>query len=703
MLAAAAAPAASQTKASLKLDLAAARPGDTVMAALRLEMKDGWHTYWRNGGDAGAPTEIQWQLPPGLSAGALQWPAPEKYEAEGVYSYVYHDEVWLLTPLRVQEGTPLGTAALKAKVSWLECEKLCLPGAATVTATLEIAPEARPSADAPALAEWRRKVPPPAPFPVRAAWEPVKGAERPLIIEWQPGEGFKNPDFFPYADAGYEVGHPTEVLAGAGKDFKLRKTVKASAGQWPAKVSGLLVAETSDGRAAAWEAHLEPGGGAPAAAAAAPDAAGNAAGVTKLTLGLLLLKLGAAFLGGLILNVMPCVLPVIALKILGFVHQSHADPWRVRKMGLVYAGGVLASFVALALVVIAVKAAGRAASWGLQYQSTPFVVVMTLLVLLVALNLFGVFEITLGGGVMTAAGALARREGLGGAFFHGVLATALATPCTAPFLGAALGFAIPQKAPVILLFFLTIGLGLAAPYVLLSWHPAWLRFVPKPGPWMERFKKAMGFPMLATAVWLFAQGVEGLGAGSELWLGLFLVLMALAVWIYGEFVQRASRGRAGGWLAIGALVAGAYLFILEGRLRWRSPPPTVATAGIIQTHPGGIEWRAWSPEAVQEARAQGRPVLVDFTASWCLTCQVNAKTSLEIPSVKQKLKEINAVALLENSRRKNAQVVAELNRHGRAGVPLVLVYPKDPAKPPEVLPEILTPSLVLDALARAAK
>jgi thiol:disulfide interchange protein DsbD len=407
-----------------------------------------------------------------------------------------------------------------------------------------------------------------------------------------------------------------------------------------------------------------------------------------------------AFIGGLILNIMPCVLPVIALKILGFVGESRSDPRHVRKLGLVYALGVLVSFIVLAAVVIGVKAAGHRAGWGMQFGSPVFVVCLTTLVTLVALNLFGVFEVTLGGRTLDAAGGLASKHGAAGAFFNGVLATALATPCTAPFLSIALGFAFAQKAPVILLMFLAVGVGLAAPYVVLSWNPAWLKFLPKPGAWMEKFKIAMGFPMLATAVWLFNLAASSYGK-SVLWLGVFLVLVAFAAWIFGEFVQR-GRTRKGLALVIALiLLVGGYAFALENQLRWREPIVISDTTGSLKESADGIDWQRWNPDAVAKARAEGHPVLVDFTADWCLTCQVNKKTSIEIPSVRAKLKSLNAVALLGDYTHFPDNITTELSRFNRAGVPLVLVYPKDAAAPPIVLPEILTPGIVLDALDHA--
>jgi thiol:disulfide interchange protein DsbD len=398
---------------------------------------------------------------------------------------------------------------------------------------------------------------------------------------------------------------------------------------------------------------------------------------------------------------MPCVLPVIALKILGFVGESRSDPHHVRTLGLVYALGVLVSFLALAAVVIGVKAAGHHAGWGMQFSSPVFVVCLTTLVTLVALNLFGVFEVTLGGRALNAAGGLASKHGAPGAFFNGVLATALATRFTAPFLSIALGFAFAQKAPVIALMFLAVGGGLAAPYVLLSWNPAWLKLLPKPGAWMEKFKIAMGFPMLATVVWLFDLAAGSYGK-SVLWLGVFLVMVAFAAWIFGEFVQRGRDGKGLALVITLILLAGGYAFALESQLQWRRPVAAQVPGGSLKESAEGIDWQRWSPEAVTAAQAAGQPVLVDFTADWCLTCQVNKKTSIEIPSVRAKLKSMNAIALLGDYTRFPDNITAELNRFNRAGVPLVLVYSKDPAASPIVLPEILTPGIVLNALNRAA-
>ena len=309
-----------------------------------------------------------------------------------------------------------------------------------------------------------------------------------------------------------------------------------------------------------------------------------------------------AFIGGLILNLMPCVLPVIALKILGFVSEAKSEPRHVRALGLVYALGVLFSFLVLAAIVIGVKAAGHQAGWGMQFGSPIFLVCLTTLVTLVALNLFGVFEVTLGGRALDAAGNLASKHGAAGAFFNGVLATVLATPCTAPFLSIALGFAFAQSAAVIVLIFLTVGLGLAAPYVVLSWNPAWLKFLPKPGAWMEKFKIAMGFPMLATVVWLFNIAASSYGK-NVLWLGVFLVVMAFAAWIFGEFVPARAQAQNGGCIVT--------LILLDRRLRLcvgkaiglaRDAAGSRST-GSLKESVDGIDWQRWSVPRPSPKRA----------------------------------------------------------------------------------------------------
>jgi thiol:disulfide interchange protein/DsbC/DsbD-like thiol-disulfide interchange protein len=683
----------SHTKATLYLSEAAVKPGSTVTAALHLQMDPNWHTYWKNPGESGKATKITWELPPGITAGEIQWPVPEKFETkvgnDSVFTYVFHKEVALLIPLTIAADAPAGAVAIKGKANWLECEVPCIPGSARVEAPLVIGVGSKPSAQAEQIKKWEEKIPKAASDDLKltAEWDGAGTAEeRAIIFALTKDSGAWEFYNYPLEDADLSV--KSERLPNVDGKIRFRKTVKKWGDAWPMEISGVVLIPGDESSARVVSASL--GGEKPAvvattsAAAPTPEQPAQATGaIDKRSLAGIL---GLAFLGGLILNIMPCVLPVIALKILGFVRQANEDPRRVRQLGLVYAVGVLTSFLVLAGFVIGIKQAGRAASWGMQFQNPQFLLFITVLVTLVALNLFGVFEITLSGRAMDGASGLASREGPSGAFFNGVLATILATPCTAPFLGIALGFAFASTTPVILAVFLMVGLGLALPYVILCWFPAWLKKLPKPGAWMEKFKIAMGFPMLATAVWLFSLAASRYGKPGVLYLGLLLALLSFAAWIFGEFVQRGSkrRGLAGGF-AIALVIAGFTIF-----------------SRGVRADSDAIAWQKWAPEAVATARAKGKPVLVDFTADWCLTCKANKKTSIEIPTVRQKIKELGVTPLLADNTDEDPAIVAELAKYQRAGVPLVLVFPADPKAPPIVLPELLKPSLVLDALEKAA-
>jgi len=694
---------AHHTQAKLILSADTAKTGDTIWAGVDMKMEPGWHTYWKNPGAAGLPTKIEWQLPPGVTAGEIQWPLPEKLPPIEVTTYGYENEVMLLVPLTVATNLPAGPIDLKAIVSWLECKDVCIPASQTVEATLNIGSETKTSADAATIESWKSKIPKPTNWSLQAFWnESENGDTRSLVIEGIAHIAGTDFDFFPNASDQFEIQAATkeiteENLGSNAVVFSFFKFVKKYSGEWPKEIGGVIVMDVGANKIG-FEVKLpvsekidvhDVNGYQPVEPSALP-----AQPLWQMLL--------YAFIGGLILNIMPCVLPVIALKILGFVSEARSEPRRVRNLGLIYALGVLASFLALAAFVIGVKAAGHHAGWGMQFGSPVFIVCLTTLVTLVALNLFGVFEVTLGGRASNAAGELASKHGAPGAFFNGALATALATPCTAPFLGVALGFAFAQSASLIVLVFLTVGLGLAAPYVLLSWNPAWLKFLPKPGAWMEKFKIAMGFPMLLAAVWLYDISTAFYGDRSW-WLGVFLVIIALVAWIFGEFVQRGRSRKTIAAIVVLILLIGGYAFALEKELNWRAPISEMSPASPANNPSGGIDWQPWSAETVARARAEGHPVIVDFTARWCVTCRVNTLLAIEIPAVEKKLKAINAVALVADYTRRPDDITAELDRYNNAGVPLVLVFPKNPDAPAIVLPQILTPGIVLDALDRAAK
>jgi thiol:disulfide interchange protein DsbD len=677
-------------------------------------MEPGWHTYWKNPGAAGMATQIKWQLPPGVTAGEIQWPLPKKLPPAEVTTYGYDDEVMLIVPLTLATNLNPGPIDLKANVSWLECKEVCIPANQDVEAKLNIGGEIKSSADAATIEAWKKKMPQVTHiFSFQANWEKAASDDtRPLIIQGNQIVSYfiqlNEPDFFPDASDNFEVQSATEIITASHSQIRLRKFVKKFSGNWPKQISGVLVIAGTG-----YEIKLPIADAGSAGEIISPQnnidtSTAQLNSVSILPSQPLWQMLLYAFIGGLILNIMPCVLPVIALKILGFVSEAKSLPRRVRALGGIYAVGVLFSFLVMAAIVIGVEAAGHQAGWGMQFGSPIFIVCLTTLVTLVALNLFGVFEVTLGGRTLDAAGNLASKHGASGAFFNGVLATTLATPCTAPFLAPALGFAFSQSAATIILIFLTVGLGLASPYVLLCWNPAWLKFLPKPGAWMEKFKIAMGFPMLATVVWLLHVAASDYGRGV-FWLGIFLVILAFSAWIFGEFVQRGRTGKGVALAIVLILLAGSYGYALEDKLHWRQMIDETDTTSLAVSS-GGIDWQPWSAEAVAQARAAGKPVLVDFTASWCVTCNAIVKPALENDSVAAKLKEINAVALLADYTRTPPLITAEIAKYGGAGVPLVLVYPKNPDAAPIVLPQpspLQLPSsygkIVLDAIDRAGR
>ncbi len=698
------------TQATLLLSADTAKPGDTVWAGLDLKMDPDWHTYWKSPGDAGMATEIKWQLPPGVTAGEIQWPLPKKLPPAEVTTYGYEGETMLLVPLTLAGNLAAGPLDLKADVSWLECKEQCIPVKVSVAATLNIGTETKSSTDAAAIQSWAGKVPKPLhDWTVNAWWESTTNADQRLLNVALNGPAIRDKwvapdsvDFYPDASDQYSIQGGTEKITAPNSDDALRKVVQKFGGNWPATVSGTLAFQFGNTREG-MTVSLPVAASAPVAAVTATPAPAAAVttGQTEKPLWLMLIS---AFLGGLILNIMPCVLPVISLKVLGFVREAHGSAQRIRVFGAAYAAGVLFSFLVLAVVMIGLRAAGHQVGWGMQFGSPIFIVCLTTLVTLVALNLFGIFEVTLGGRAMNAANELASKSGVPGAFFNGMLATALATSCTAPILGSALGFALVRPAAIILLIFLLIGVGLASPYLVLSWNPAWLKYLPKPGAWMEKFKIAMGFPMLGAMVWLLyiAQATYG---KNVFWLGGFLVFVAVAAWVFGEFYQRGRQRRGLALALVVILLITGYVYALENELHWRTPPPATETSSTttVESDPGGIQWHPWSPQAVADARAKGRPVLVDFTADWCVNCLANKKLSIDIPSVRSKLHDINAVTLIGDDTRYLDSITTELQRFGRAGVPLVLVYPKNPEAQPIVLPEVLTPGIVLDALQQAAE
>jgi thiol:disulfide interchange protein len=659
-------------QASLVSEGASIQPGQPLQLGLRLQMAEGWHTYWKNPADSGLPTKLTWQLPEGFTADALAWPRPERISAPPLMSYGYNDEVLLPVTVHPPADLPVGqTVRLAARADWLECKEICLPGKADVVLTLPVsAGPAAPSDSAPLFAKTRRLLPGDG-----AAWRVrALSVGKRLVVSFVPPLTAQEAYFFPDQPQVLEYAEPQKLLR-TSEGFTL-DLAPALNGAAPQRLTGVLVADSGQGElAVAVDAAVE-------AAAAAPAGAE----VVRARDGGLWGPLGAAFLGGLILNLMPCVLPVLSLKVLGFVRQ--AGERRVWRHGLAFTAGVVLSFWALAGLMLALRAGGQRIGWGFQLQSPAFVAVLALLFLLIALNLLGLFEVGLS--MVGTGNHVQGASGLASSFWSGLLATVVATPCTAPFMGSALGFGLSQTPLRSLAVFTALGLGMSAPYLLLSASPRLLRFVPKPGPWMTRFKELLGVPMLATVVflaWLLGQqtGVDGMA-----WLLAGLVFVGLGAWVYGRAAQGALEGRphrASMALAGALVVAGAAVALTRATVPVAAAPQSAA-----------LGWEAFSVERRDALLAQGTPVLIDFTASWCLSCQVNERVALETPAVRAKLREHGVALLKADWTRRDDRITEALASYGREGVPLYVLYGRERNAPPRLLPEVLTPGIVLNAI-----
>jgi thiol:disulfide interchange protein/DsbC/DsbD-like thiol-disulfide interchange protein len=700
------------SRPELLLSATGANGNATVLAALKFTIDEHWHCYWRNPGNQyGLPIEVEWNVPDGVKIGTTRWMIPHRREYRDFRglgdfnSYEYAGEAVLITELTIGSGAAPGARTISADLKWAECKDdgVCVPRNERVETSLTIGDSLKPAGNANQFAKWQSTLPRPLSedLTTSARWEGA-AVEKKRFVQIEVIGDDPDIDFFPYEFAGWQISSMSEVSAGDGGHVVIRKEVTSTDGEWPTILTGILVNNPGSPNPTAQEFEVTIGNGGETQVAPAATPAGDPQKHS------LIYWLMFAFIGGMILNIMPCVLPVISLKILGFVNQAEESPGRVRQLGFIYTLGVLCSFMVLAAVIIGVQKAGGNALWGMQFSNPAFVICLTTIITLVALNLFGVFEITLTSGTMTAASSLASKHGSSGAFFNGVLTTVLATPCSAPFLIGALGFAFTQPPSIIVLVFGFAGLGLAFPYLLLSWNSRWLKFLPKPGNWMVRFKEAMGFPMLITAFWLLSLSARRFGLDGVLWIGFFLVMVAMAAWVWGAFVQRGTKRRGLAMAIAAACLVAGYFVALEENLRWRDPAP-LAKAGPVdnsgsllvnpkKTSPDGIEWYKWSHAAIEEARAKGHPVLVDFTAKWCVTCRGNKTSSIEIASTRAKLKEGKFISLIADFTDFPPDIAEELIRFQRPAVPMVLVYPADLTKPPAVLPTLLTPGIVHDAL-----
>jgi len=677
-----------------------AAPGSTAVVAVKQTIKPDWHTYWRNPGDSGGATTLTWTLPGGVRAGDIVWPVPERQRISGLMNYGYSGVVYLPVPVEVPASARPGTSLpLTVRALFLVCSaEMCVPDELTLRLELPVREGSAPldPRHGAAITRVLENAPGPAGIEARIVLENgvlTLGAAGGPLAGRDPGPSY----FFPFE--GGVIDHPapqTGEWGPQGLTLRLQPGGETRAAGLTGPVGGVLV--TAHG---AWEIRAGQGvapagttgsGALAIAADATPAASGGDSGTGLATLARAVLF---AILGGLILNLMPCVFPILAMKAASLAASAH-DVRHARRDGLAFLAGVLTTFLLLAGGLLALRAAGEAVGWGFQLQSPPVTAGLALLMLAVALNLSSVFHI--GGGLQGAgSGPLARLPGGLGAFFTGALAVIVAAPCTAPFMAFALGAALVMPWPMALLVFLGLGLGLALPFVAVSLTPGLLARLPRPGPWMERLKNLLAFPMYATALWL--AWVFSRQTGAEA-LGLLFVaglLLALGLWLVGCGQAERGFGRRG----VFHLTAGVAALLLAGAaliLAARAPAPAAGPAAAVEG--AGPTSAPWSATAVEAALAEGRPVLVNFTADWCVTCKINERTSLSSAGLKNAMAQGNAVYLVGDWTRRDDAITAELQRHGRSGVPLYLLY--SPGSPePRILPQLLTEGVVIDALKAA--
>jgi len=673
-----------------------AAPGSTAVVAIRQQIEPGWHTYWRNPGDSGGATTLTWTNPAGTEPGEIVWPVPERQRLAGLMNYGYSGVVYLPVPVEIPATARAGTTLpLTVRALFLVCsDEMCVPDELTLRLDVTVREGAAPPdpRHGSAIAAVLEQAPRPAGIEARIALEggvlTLTAAGGPLAAG-DPGPGY----FFPFE--GGVIDHPaaqTGTWGPQGLTLRLRPGGAMTANGLTGPVAGVLT--TAHG---AFEITAEPGAalagtsGSGELAAAADGGAGDAA-AAGTSAAVFLQAVLFAILGGLILNLMPCVFPILAMKAASLAASAH-DVRRARRDGLAFLAGVLTTFVLLAGALLALRAAGEAVGWGFQLQSPPVTAGLALLMLAVALNLSGVFHV--GAGLQGAgSGPLARLPGAPGAFLTGVLAVVVAAPCTAPFMAFALGAALLMPWPMALLVFLGLGLGLALPFVVVSLTPGLLARLPRPGPWMERLKGLLAFPMYATALWL--AWVFSRQTGAEA-LGLLFVaglLLALGAWLIGGGQAERMAGKRGRL----HLTAGTVALLLAGAALFAAARAPVSQPEATASRPGaGPASAPWSTAAVEAALAEGRPVLVNFTADWCVTCKINERTSLASAGVTAAIERSNAVYLVGDWTRRDDAITAELQRHGRSGVPLYLLYAPG-APEPRILPQLLTEGVVVDAL-----
>jgi len=634
--------------------------GKTVTLALRFNPVPGWHIYWKNPGDSGLPPSVTWKLPPGWTAGPLQFPFPEKILLPPLVSYGYEQETLLLTTFTIPDYEKIPSSfPIEADIEWLVCKETCLPGKAHLNLTLSTQP--KPNIDLQGLFDDVRKDLPTS-LPHISITAKTEGSALQLIVEPKTQVGSLN--FFPEGDFLDEF-KPSKIETLSSGKLQLNLHLKEKA-KLPPSLQGVLVAEnpwdTSGHRALAISVALK-----------SPSSS-----TSRLPLTLLF-----AFLGGLILNVMPCVFPILSLKALHLVQISSESRSAARREGIAFSFGVLLSLLALAGLLIILRASGQSLGWGFQLQSPPVVWLLLALLLALSLNLLGVFEFqSLLGGLA----AKKKSQGWAGAFASGLLAVAVASPCTAPFMGVALAAAFALPPHTTLLIFSFLAFGFALPVLLFSFFPALLSFLPKPGAWMNTFKRILSIPMLAAVLWLAWVAYRLSGSSAILPALLGTIALSLGLLLYGRSQHSFPPSSTLRWGGLALVLLAALI------------PATVlktASTELVSHHPDRLPW---SEEEVARQLAAGHTVFIDFTAAWCLTCQVNERVTLSHPDVQAAFRSNNIAFLVADWTRRDPAITSALHKYGREGVPTYVILRPSPNSSPQLLPEIITPSIVLKSL-----
>ncbi len=645
-------------------------PGGTQQVGLVLTLEEKWHVYWMNAGDAGDPPKITWTLPAGITAGPMQFPIPSRLPNGPLMDFGYEDSVAFPVLLTAARSLKTGPVHLDAHVRWLVCREVCIPGKAHLGITLnadKAAPPAPPSDPVGALGEALTLLPQPLPADAKVT---VTGGKSAFLLTLTDGRRKPDAEFYP-ADADQIVNATEQEIESRPNGIALTIARSPDLAALPPRLHGVL--KLNEKVAYTVDAPVVPGLVEPTAAAGVP--APVVSSLTTLT------AIGLAFVGGIILNLMPCVFPVLFLKGLALVQSSGEERSRLRAHGMVYTLGILVSFWIIVGALLVLRAGGSQAGWGFQLQSPTFIAILAAGLFFFALSLAGQFD--LGLSLTSVGGDLARKQGYAGSFFTGVLATIVATPCTAPLMGAAIGFALAQPAGITLAVFTALGLGLATPYLALSFQPAWTRILPRPGAWMEVLKQITAVPLFATVIWLVwvygrlyaSSAAPGQGSDHLALLLCCLLLLAISGWVLGRWPARS-----------GSTLAAVLLASLGLAIPLYQPKDTT------------LVWTPYTQAALDQARAGGHPVFIDFTAAWCLSCQVNERAVLKAADVQRTFAAEHVTLLRADWTSYDPAITQALAAIDRSGVPTYVVYPAAKEAPADVLPELLTKDIVLSAL-----